>query len=351
MRRVVIHRPGSYEQLQIEELPEPSPGPGEVRLQVHFAGVNYADCIVRMGLYESAKKYVGWPITPGFEVSGVVTAVGPGVTDLVVGAPVFAVTRFFGYASAVVVPRHQVFALPSGFSAAQAAAFPSVFLTAHYALHRLAAASAGARLLVHSAAGGVGMALCQLGRAAGCHVVGVVGAAHKKAAALRAGAHTVIDKSSEPLWPAALQASPGGYDAVFDANGVETLAQSYRALAPMGRLVIYGFHTMMPKSGGRPNYLKLAWDYLRTPRFFPLQLTGDNKSVMAFNLSYLFEHQPLLSQAMAQLLALVASGALQPPEVTMIPFAQVAQAHRQLESGTTTGKLVLTLGDETSPAS
>ena len=123
MRRVVIHRPGSYEQLQIEELPEPSPGPGEVRLQVHFAGVNYADCIVRMGLYESAKKYVGWPITPGFEVSGVVAAVGSGVTDLVVGAPVFAVTRFFGYASAVVVPRHQVFALPSGFSAAQAAAF------------------------------------------------------------------------------------------------------------------------------------------------------------------------------------------------------------------------------------
>ena len=176
-------------------------------------------------------------------------------------------------------------------------------------------------------------------------MVGVVGAAHKKAAALRAGAHTVIDKSSEPLWPAALQASPGGYDAVFDANGVETLAQSYRALAPMGRLVIYGFHTMMPKSGGRPNYLKLAWDYLRTPRFFPLQLTGDNKSVMAFNLSYLFEHQPLLSQAMAQLLALARARLVDPPillldeatsNLDLHSEARVQRAMRSAAAGRTT---------------
>src|SRR5262249_44677274 len=112
-RRVVVHRAGGDERLQIEAFSPPEPKAGEVRLAVRFAGVNYADCVVRMGLYESAKVYVGWPITPGFEVSGTVSAVGAGVTTVVVGDDVFAVTRFSGYATDVVVPANQVFRRPS----------------------------------------------------------------------------------------------------------------------------------------------------------------------------------------------------------------------------------------------
>jgi NADPH:quinone reductase-like Zn-dependent oxidoreductase len=107
--------------------------------------------------------------------------------------------------------------------------------------------------------------------------------------------------------------------------------------------VIYGFHSMLPRTGGKPSWLRLAWDYVRTPRFDPLRLTGDNKSVMAFNLSYLFERRELLQGAMAELLAQVADGRLGPPEVRCYPLADVAAAHRDLESGRTTGKLVLTL--------
>lgn len=345
MRRVVIPAPGSYDKLQLTDFPDPVPGPGEVVVAVRFAGVNYADCIVRMGLYESAKKYVGYPITPGFEVTGTVLSTGDGVdpADLPPGTQVMAVTRFFGYASHVVVPRAHVFPLPRGFSLAQAAAFPAVSLTAYYALHVLVQPRPPARILVHSAAGGVGSVLCQLGRAAGLEVVGVVGAPHKVESARRAGAGTVIDKTREPLWPRARAAAPHGYDAVFDANGVATLKDSYQALGPTGRLVIYGFHTMMPRRGGRPNYLKLAWDWLRTPRYNPLQLTGDNKSVMAFNLSYLFEKAALLQEAMAALAQLVDTGALAPPEVRVFPLADVADAHRALESGQTVGKLVLAI--------
>jgi NADPH:quinone reductase-like Zn-dependent oxidoreductase len=304
-------------------------------------GVNYADCVVRMGLYASAKRYVGWPITPGFEFAGTVHAVGEGVTDLAPGARVFGVTRFGGYATHVAVPRHQLFALPPRLDVFQAAGFPTVFMTAYFGLLELAHPRAGATVLVHSAAGGVGSALLQLGRIAGCRMVGVVGASHKVDVARALGAEVVIDKSREDLWMAAERAAPGGYDVVLDANGVSTLRRSYQHLAPTGRLVIYGFHSMLPRQGGRPSWLKLAWDWLRTPRFNPLELTGANKSVLAFNLSYLFEQRALLEEAMGRMLGWLDEGRLTPPPVTRFALERVAEAHRALESGTTVGKLVL----------
>ncbi|HVK62935.1 MAG TPA: medium chain dehydrogenase/reductase family protein [Polyangium sp.] len=342
MRKVVIHGPGSYDRLKLEEHPDPSPGPGEILVDVEAAGVNYADCIVRMGLYESAKKYVGWPITPGFEVAGKVAALGEGVSGPAPGTPVFAVTRFGGYSSRLAIPAHQVFPLPKTFSVAEAAGFPSVFLTAYYALFELANVRRGMNLLVHSAAGGVGSALVELGKIAECRVVGVVGASHKVAVARKLGADAVIDKSVEPLWSLAERLAPEGYDAVFDANGVETLGESYRHLASAGKLVVYGFHTMMPRKGGRPNWLKLARDWLRTPRYNPLDLTNDNKSVLAFNLSYLFHKKDLLEAYMTKLVGWIDEGRIQAPPVTSFPVEHVADAHRAIEGGGTVGKLVLT---------
>jgi NADPH:quinone reductase-like Zn-dependent oxidoreductase len=343
MRKVVIHGPGSYDKLRTEEHPDPVPGAGEVLVDVDHAGVNYADCIVRMGLYESAKKYVGWPITPGFEVSGRVAALGAGIADLELGAPVFGITRFGGYATKVVMPRHQVFGLPRGFAAAEAAGFPAVYMTAYYALCELVRLRPGMNVLVHSAAGGVGGALLQIAKVEGCRVVGVVGASHKVDAARALGADAVIDKSREPLWKTAERLAPEGYDVVLDANGVETLGQSYRHLASAGRLVIYGFHTMMPRQGGKPDWIKLALDFVRTPRFSPLALTNDNKSVLAFNLSYLFHKNDLLREGMGRLLGWVEQGRIKAPPVTKFPLDRVADAHRAIESGTTVGKLVLSV--------
>ena len=341
MRKVVIPRAGGYDRLTLQTQPEPTPAPEEVVVTTEAIGVNYADCVIRMGLYASAKEYVGWPITPGFEFAGTVSAVGSSVTDLAVGARVFGVTRFGGYSTHVAVPRHQVFSLPARFDMAQAAGFPTVFLTAYFALFELAHPRPGNTLLVHSAAGGVGGALLQLGRIAGCRTVGVVGSSHKVETARALGADVVIDKSREDLWRAAEQAAPRGYDVVLDANGVSTLRDSYRHLAKPGKLVIYGFHSMLPRQGGRPNWVKLAADFLRTPRFDPLSLTNDNASVLAFNLSYLFERQDVLAEAMGRLLAWVDEGRIIPPPVTRFPLDRVAEAHRALESGSTVGKLVL----------
>jgi NADPH:quinone reductase-like Zn-dependent oxidoreductase len=341
VKKIVVHRAGGYERLALESHPDPVPGPGEVLVATEAVGVNYADCVVRMGLYASAKKYVGWPITPGFEFAGTVAAVGAGVASETVGRRVFGITRFGGYATHVAVKAHQVFPVPERFTMADAAGFPAVFMTAYYALCELAHPRPGTRMLVHSAAGGVGGALVQLGKILGCTTVAVVGAAHKRDAARAFGADHVIDKSTEDLWSAARRIAPDGYETVLDANGVATLAKSYAHLRTPGKLVVYGFHSMLPRRGGRPDYLKLGLDYVRTPRFDPVQMTNDNKSVMAFNVSYLFDEHTILAEGMARLLAWVDAGRIAPPPTTLFELARVADAHRAIESGRTVGKLVL----------
>ena len=342
MEKIVIHKPGDYRQLKLEAHPDPVPGVDQVVVRTRAVGVNYADCCVRWGVYKSAKEYVGWPITPGFEFAGDVAAVGPGVTDFKVGDKVFGVTRFDAYATHVRVPRHQLFHKPDQLSYEQAAGFPAVYLTAYHALYQNLRLRPGMNVLVHSAAGGVGTALLQLSRIAGCKTVGVVGSAHKIDVAKGFGADHVIDKSSEDLWKKAKEYAPGGYDVILDANGPETLKHGYEQLAPSGKLISYGFHTVLPKKGGRINYLKAAWGVVRMPRFSPFDMCDRNKGVIAFNVSFLFDRKEYLTEGMTALLQWLKEGKILPPKVTLYPFSEVGKAHEAIESGKTTGKLILT---------
>jgi synaptic vesicle membrane protein VAT-1 len=199
----------------------------------------------------------------------------------------------------------------------------------------------GMKVLLHSAGGGVGSALVQLCKLHDLHVIGVVGAGHKVEYVRQLGADAVIDKSSGSLWNEARRHCPDGYDLVFDANGPETLAQSYAHLKPTGKLLVYGFHSLLPKQGGRINHLKAALGLLRMPRFNPLSMTTENKSVVAFNLSFLLARTDLLHAAVHDLMAWVEAGNIQVPRMRSFALADVAQAHQVLESGETTGKLVL----------
>ncbi len=342
MKKVVIHSPGNYDHLKIEQDKIPIPGEDEVLIKVSASGVNFADCCVRLGVYSSAEKYVGWPITPGFEVCGEVMSSGNKVKGWEAGQKVIAITRFGGYASHISVPANQVFRLPKGMSETEGAAIPAIFLTAYYAMHELAHPRKNSRLLVHSAAGGVGSALVQLGKAAGCRITGVVGASHKLDTVKNLGADDVIDKSSKNLWQEAESHSPDGYDVIFDANGPETLKASYNHLSPGGKLVVYGFHSMLKKGKGTLDWLRVIWGYLATPRFNPLNMTGDNRSVLAFNLSYLFDQNWMLQEGMTHILGLFEQRKISPPAISVYPLENVQQAHRDLESGNTIGKLILT---------
>lgn len=348
MKKIVIHRPGGYERLKVEDHPDPVPAEGEVLVRVRAAGVNYADCLVRWGVYGSAKKYVGWPVTPGLEFSGEVVDSRDEAGRWKPGDSVFGVRLFGAYASHVAVPAEQVFAVPSTLDHQKAAAFPVAFLTAYHALFHNFPVRAGMTVLVHSAAGGVGSALVQLARVLECRVVGVVGASHKVAAVSELGADEVIDRSRVSLWDEAERLAPRGYDVILDANGPATLKDSYEHLAPLGKLVVYGFHTMLPRSRaggkGRLNFAKALLGARKVPRFNPLQMTNRNRSVIAFNLSYVFDRLDLLADAMGDLLRWVEEGKVRLPSVTAYPLEEVAEAHRALESGQTTGKLVLVPG-------
>ena len=340
MHRIVIKKTGGYAALQYVESPDPEPGPGELVIANEACGLNYADGIIRMGLYDSAKKLHGYPITPGFEVAGRVSAVGEGVDRFRPGDEVIGLTLFNGYASHLKIGIDGVFAKPEHLSMAEAATLPTVFLTAWWMIHRQLHPRPNETWLVHSAAGGVGSAILQLGKLAGARTIGVVGGSHKINHAREMGANEVIDKSSQALWSEAERFAPDGFDAVFDANGVETLKQSYDHLAPTGRLVVYGFHSMLPKSG-RLNWFKLARDWLRTPRFNPLNMTRDNKSVLAANLSFLQSHAPSLREGMLWLLERFDRGELQPLPIETWPLEDAGKAQQRIESGQTIGKLAL----------
>lgn len=341
MERILITRPGGYDKLQLVEQSDPQPGPGEVLVATQAVGVNYADCVIRMGLYASANKQVGWPITPGFEFAGCVAAVGEGVERWRVGDAVLGITLFGGYSSHIVVPDEQLLALPANWTMERAAAFPTVHLTAWYALCEIARPRPGYRVLVHSAAGGVGMAALRICRHLGMEGVGVVGGSHKIEPALRAGATSVIDRSQQDFFQQARSISPGGYDVVLESSGVATMKESYRLLRPTGRLVVFGHASMLPR-GGRPvRRWRLLYDYLRIPRFNPIRMVDHNKTVGAFNLSYLVAEKALLSHALQELMGWAAEGALPEPPLARFPLAEAGRAHAALETGTTTGKLVL----------
>ena len=351
MKKIVIHSPGGHTHLKLEEHPDLEAGPGQVVVSTHAAGVNYADVCVRWGVYESAKRFVGWPITPGFEYSGFIKHAGSGVTRFKPGDPVFGIGFFNSYASEVCVSAKHVYPIPAELGFSGSAAFPAVFMTAYHALFQLVRLPARARVLIHSAGGGVGSALVQLCRIAGFESVGVVGSSHKVSYVRELGANHVIDKSKEDWSRRAKGLVPGGFDAVLDANGTSTLRASYELLRPTGKLISYGSHSILPMSAsGRMNYLKAAWGMIRMPRFSPVRLFTDNKSVIGFNLSFLFDRDDLITEGMDALLRWVEEGRIIPPKVTEFLLENAGEAHRLLESGQSTGKLVLLMNRNANPS-
>eukprot|EP00588_Corethron_pennatum_P004858 CAMPEP_0194284734 /NCGR_PEP_ID=MMETSP0169-20130528/28428_1 /TAXON_ID=218684 /ORGANISM="Corethron pennatum, Strain L29A3" /LENGTH=429 /DNA_ID=CAMNT_0039030641 /DNA_START=137 /DNA_END=1426 /DNA_ORIENTATION=- len=332
-------------------------------VRVSYFSVNYADVCVRWGLYESAKKYVGYPIVPGFDVAGVVEQVGADVAGISAGDEVFGVTLFGGYSTRVLVPAAQMRPRLPGWTAAECASLPAVSLTALHALSLGGAwpaaspPAAGAAppgrdrsVLVHSAAGGVGSMLVQMSAALDLGpVVGVVGRPDKVAAAREAGCDAVIDKSGltpSELWEATARVAPSsaGYKTVMDANGVSTLRGSYDALAPTGRLVVYGFHTNLPRGAGwlsPAEWVRMAWRMWATPAFDPMDLTVSNRSVMGFNLSFLADEVEAVSALFDQVVRWAREGKIRPPAITLMDMADVGAAHELIQSGRSVGKIVL----------
>jgi synaptic vesicle membrane protein VAT-1 len=344
-----MSRAGSLDRLQRETEAVGEPGPGEVRIRVEAVGLNFADVFAALGLYSATPK---GPFVPGLECAGVVDAVGaprPGGSPArAVGDRVMAVTRFGGYATAAVLDAREVAPLPEAWSFAQGAAFPVQALTAWWALVRLGELAAGDVVLVHSAAGGVGLQALALVEAAGARVLATVGRPEKRDFLVARGLspRQVIVRDRRRFGPqldAALAAvGADGLDLVLDAVLGPFFAPAFERLRPEGRHIVFGAADFMTP-GARPDPLRLAARWLRRPRVDPLAMIEKNRGLLAFNLIWLWSELDRLPAAYADLARL---GALdRPPHVgARLPFARAPEAMRLLQSGATTGKVVLEVG-------
>lgn len=340
-KRIRIYKAGGFDQLKIEDFHCPEPTDKEIKINVKSAGINFADTIVRQGHYASAKKYIGWPITPGFEVAGTVMSVGKKVDSFKVGDRVMAITLFNGYSSEIVVRAANARKIPKVLSFDEAAGILAVFGTSYYANYWLNQPRRGSVCLVHSAAGGVGLALVQMLKDLDCTVIGVVGNSSKVAVTKTYGADEVIDKSSQDLWKTVEKIAPEGFDIVFDPNGASTFKQSYKHLKMTGKLIIYGHQSMLSKTKGKQNPLLLVIKYLQTPRFNAFNMVTDSKSVLGFNVSFFFDQQDMLTEFLNYIVAKIENKKLRPLPVKTYSYTNIAQAHQDLQSGKTTGKLVI----------
>ncbi len=338
MRRVLIPRYGGPEVLTLREAPDPVPGEGELRIAVRAAGVNFADVLGRLGLYPDAPPP---PMVVGYEVAGVVDALGPGVTHPVEGDRVVALTRFGGYAEKVVVPASNAFAIPPDLSDAEAAAIPVNYLTAFLALYRLANLSSGETVLIHGAGGGVGVAATQLARLRRAHIIGTASAAKHDALRTFGVDHAIDYRRADVVGEVRRLTGGRGVDVALDPIGGRSFQMSYSLLAPLGRLVMYGVSAIVV--GERRSWWRAAQLMRHMPSFKPVPLMNDNRAVFGLNLAHLWSEQRLLAPAMALLIDEVGSRRLQPVVARAFPLERAADAHRFLQNRSNIGKVVLTV--------
>ncbi|MFI9272903.1 zinc-binding alcohol dehydrogenase family protein [Kitasatospora sp. NPDC052896] len=320
MRAIVVERLGGPEVLTVGDLVVPAPGPGQVSIDVAYAGVNFAEVKQRSTGY----LLKSLPFQPGLEVSGWVRAVGAGVTGLAPGQEVAALTGSGGYAEVAIADAATVFAVPAGLSLRTAATLPTVLPTAHALLHETGRLRAGESVLVQAAAGGVGTVVGQLARLAGAGAVyGVVSRPDKVEHARASGYDEVF--VGDDFADGVRRATGGrGVDLALDPVGDDAFRRSLAALAPFGRLVAFG------NASGAP-----AWQVGLTDLWPGRSVTGFSVLTLARTAPELL--RPLATKAFA----LVADGSVRLPISAEYPLAEAAEAHRRIESRTTTGKLVL----------
>ena len=333
MRAVVITKAGGPEVLKVEERPDPKVGPGQVKITVAAAGVNFADTMARAGLYEDAPPL---PAIVGYEVAGTVLDIGEGVDSQLVrpGSRVMAGTRFGGYAEHVVVPAADVIALPEHLTFEQGAAIPVNYATAWAGLLGFGSLQKGERVLLQAAAGGVGIAATQIAKHVGAEVWGT--ASPSKHDAIRAqGVDHPLDYTREG-WERDLPP----LDLVMDAIGGESFSRSYRLLRPGGRLIAFGASSVL--QGERRNLAKALPQAVRMLRGFNLiKQMGESKAVIGLNMLRLWDDRGSLAPWINPLEALIDSGVLKPVVSDVVEFENAPEAHRIIAERRNIGKVVL----------
>jgi NADPH2:quinone reductase len=319
---VRVHKAGGPEVLTFEDIDVPAPGQGQVKLKQHACGVNFIDTYFRMGMYPSP---VGMPFVAGNEGAGEVTAVGPGVTDVKVGDRVAYVAPLGGYSAERLLPADRAVKLPDNISYEQAAAMMLKGMTVQYLLNRTFKVGKGTIVLVHAAAGGVGLIACQWANHLGATVIGTVGSKDKAELAKNAGAHHTILYRDEDFAARVKEITNGKLcDVVYDGIGNDTFPKSLDCIRPLGMFVSFGSASGPIKA-------------------FDINLLQHKGSLFATRPTlnhYAAKREDLLATA-NDLFDKVGFGAVKIPASHKYALKDAAQAHKDLEGRKTTGSVVL----------
>ena len=336
MRAIVTTRNGDVRVMKVETRPNPIPAPGEVLIRVKAAGLNFADILARQGLYPDGPPK---PCVMGYEVSGVIEAVGEGVDSGIVGEPVIAMTRFGGQAELVSVPDAQVFEKPAELSFEQGAALPVNYLTAWALIVTMGGLRADESILIHNAGGGVGLAALEIARHIGAKTFGTASAGKHEFLRGRGLDHP-IDYRDQDWLPVLMDLTEGrGVELIIDPLGGNSWKQSYRALRRTGRMGVFGMS--VASASGIKGKLKALKAVVAMPRYNPLGLMNRNKGVFGLNLGHMWGEGEKVASWTREIMRGVQQGWIRPHVDRTFSFDQIADAHRYIEARKNIGKIVL----------
>jgi NADPH2:quinone reductase len=320
MKAIQFDRLGGAEVMELREIRKPEPRPGTVVVRNHVIAINYGDTFFIRGTYLVKPVF---PDTPGMEGAGVIEAVAPDVKDLKPGMRV-AYIGMGSYADYTLIRQSRVMVLPDYMDFEQAASFPIAVLTAWHMLHSCNDTKAGQSVIVHSAAGGVGIAAVQIAKAAGAMVIGTVSNDDKIDLVRKFGADHVINYESEDFGARTMKITNGrGVDLILDAVGKPTFEKGLRCLAPLGHLILFG------RAGGVPDRLNL------------MELFGKSIKVSGFAVTMMYALHDIHQRGVRDVFRLAHEGKLTVPIGGKFPLAEAIQAHHHLESRRSVGKLLL----------
>lgn len=336
MRQIVTTANGGVEVLKVQEAPDPVPAKGEVVVQVKAAGLNFADILARQGLYPDGPKK---PCVMGYEVAGVIEAVGEGIDRERLGQAVMAMTRFRGQAEKVAVAATQLFPKPESLSFEAAAAIPVNYLTAYALLYVMGSLDNGESVLIHNAGGGVGLAAIDIAKKIGATTYGTASPGKHEFLRERGLDHPIDYRNQD--WLSVLMQLTGdrGVDLVIDPIGGSHWKKSYAALRHTGRLGMFG--VSIAAANGLKGKLKMIKAAAQMPRFHPIGLLNKNRGVFGLNLGHMWHEPEKVSTWMQVILSGVREGWVRPHVDNVFSFAQAGDAHSYMEERRNTGKVVL----------
>lgn len=336
MLAVFITRAGSPEVVQTRETTKPVLKKNQALVRVRAAGLNYAEIVARKGFYPDAPKF---PFIAGYEFAGVVEDIESG-DAFVPGDRVVGVSLFGGQAQFVAIDQKQLFKIPDSMSFEQAAAMPVNYLTAYYALYKMANLRRNEKVLIHSCAGGVGTAAVQLALTDDAEIFGTTSRDEKVEYLRKIGVRHPINYRSENFVDVVkARIDNGGIDIALDPIGGSTFRKSYKLLAPGGRIICYGATDLV--SGNRLNLPRLIWKFLTIPAVRNINLIQNNRGIFGLALNRFIADADEVGEVMTKLLQLFENGSIKPIIGKTFDFREASEAHRYLESGESTGKIVL----------